>query len=618
MALLGEGGVGSSQPLPCKDKFLVMSVSLHQDDLVALGMSHGGGGSADPSPAGGASGGSASLSALWGKRDWKGRARQAKLTVRVYRPTDVSDDDSDDDGGSVAGGRAGVAGPDSRRRASAGAWEPLGGGDPGLVRSVSRAASPSTRHGGGSSRGDAQAGDDEGTPAVNGHSSGAASAAAASFEDGLPGGLSAGVTGSRPPRIRRTPSLSTAKQHARSLGTGGDAETPLSPSSSGPGAVGATGAGAGHPLAASPTPHTPASARGRTRMTRTSSVGRRQVPPALLSPGTPGGRSQGWTGSGVGGLVAGPAIPGGGGGGGGGGGPPGSVTGGLATTEAAAGLSRTANGRVPAGGGLLASPASGLPPLAVGAVMSGRPMGGRDQTLTGRSTGGPSLSLALSARSGASFGSYQSATTGGRSYGSVALDMGAGTVAPAELFADGGFASIPKEGLPAMDGFAWRAGPELGRGISGHVHVGLRLGGKDLRRAAAPDGKAPPPDSEPDGEDAGLRDGLVLPAGQGGLGQLMQAQASLIAVKMVEVTTVGEQRSLEREIRVLRALRHPNVVSWCALSRQRALVRAFVRVCGGFGVWFWCSGMRHSYGQGCRLLPQPPCCCLLLNTRAAR
>ena len=46
----------------------------------------------------------------------------------------------------------------------------------------------------------------------------------------------------------------------------------------------------------------------------------------------------------------------------------------------------------------------------------------------------------------------------------------------------------------------------------------------------------------------------------------MQAQASLIAVKMVEVTTVGEQRSLEREIRVLRALRHPNIVSLHGLA----------------------------------------------------
>ncbi|KAA0177951.1 hypothetical protein FNF27_00499 [Cafeteria roenbergensis] len=314
LALLGEGEGGSSQPLPCKDKFLVMSVSLHQEDLVALGVSHGGAGGsggADPSPVGGAPGGSASLSALWGKRDWKGRARQAKLTVRVYRPTDVSDDDSEDDGGSVAGGRAGVAGAEPRRRASAGAWEPLGADE---------------------------------------------------------------------------------------------------------------------------------------------------------------------------------------------------------------------------------------------AVLAG--------------AGGPALSLALSARSGASFGSYQSATTGGRSYGSVALDMGAGTVAPAELFAEGGFASVPKEGLPAMEGFAWRAGPELGRGISGHVHVGLRLGGKGPRGSMTADGAMPPPDSEAGAEEGAPREGPGAPDEQGAPSQLLQAQASLIAVKMVEVTTVGEQRSLEREIRVLRALRHPNIVRY--------------------------------------------------------
>ncbi|KAA0165536.1 hypothetical protein FNF31_01881 [Cafeteria roenbergensis] len=155
-----------------------------------------------------------------------------------------------------------------------------------------------------------------------------------------------------------------------------------------------------------------------------------------------------------------------------------------------------------------------------------------------------------------------SATTGGRSYGSVALDMGAGTVAPAELFAEGGFASVPKEGLPAMEGFAWRAGPELGRGISGHVHVGLRLGGKGPRGSMTADGAMPPPDSEAGAEEGAPREGPGAPDEQGAPSQLLQAQASLIAVKMVEVTTVGEQRSLEREIRVLRALRHPNIVRY--------------------------------------------------------
>ena len=163
-----------------------------------------------------------------------------------------------------------------------------------------------------------------------------------------------------------------------------------------------------------------------------------------------------------------------------------------------------------------ASPLMSLPPLAVGAVSGS----GKATQLTGRSA------LAMSNRSYVSQGaaSYSSVTTGGHSYGSVAMDGDAAEVVPTHVFSQGGFASVPREGLPLVDGFSWRAGPELGRGISGHVHVALRF----------------------------------LPTGQDAAGS---AQPALMAVKMVEVTSMEMQRSLEREVRVLRSISHPNIVS---------------------------------------------------------
>ena len=417
----------TGHPLPCKDKFMVTSVSLQQEDLDAMA----------------AGGAGASLGTLWGRRDWKSRSRQAKLTVRVYRHAVVSDDEDSDDG-------------------SVGVRAPLTVGDGAAV----------------------------------------------------PGRPHSSVGPSRPPRIRRTPSAGGRLQPvlvdspSAGRGPGSAAGTPMS-------AFAGLAAGPSPAATALPSPAGPA----RTRAGRAGSVGRGPAGLALAPVSGTATPSHGRQGSGP---LPSPSAS-----------APyddGAFRGRAGDASASA---TPLGGRGPL---VPPSPVSVLPPLAVGAVAAGRPIAGRDGQLTGRSAGGRSaaggLSLALSARSAMSIGSYGSATTGGRSYGSVALDAGAGMVASAELFRDGGFASVPMEGLPRLDGFAWRAGPELGRGISGHVHVGLRLGG------AVPGGGA-------------------------------ASQASLIAVKMVEVATVAEQRSLEREVRVLRALRHPNIVRRAPASPMR-------------------------------------------------